>query len=187
MNNTEIESLAFERLINWLKERNEWRGISILDNRRQQVSTVNADIVATGGDLARPVFIEVKSTKAKERYWGRIVFGEILDALDAEKKGYDYYFAIVKIDKSEKGFSFIFPKNIHKEPFLSLEEMLRFTNGKYSYGIDFIVKYKIGKKNEFGDYEITYPEESEKVQPYKITKLIEQRWLLEKIAQDDRT
>ena len=129
-NNNETESNAIKLFINLMDNRYKDKGITFTDIHKSKTEEVNADVKATNKD-GKTTYFEIKSTKAKEKYWGRIAFGEIISALDAEIKGYKYFFVIIKIDESSNGITFIFPKNAEKKnPFLTLDEMLKYTNGK---------------------------------------------------------
>ena len=177
--NAETENSAVSLFIKYMERHNE--NATFKDIRRDPNKEANADIMATGEGYTK-TFFEIKSTKAKEKYWGRISFGEILSALDAVKKGYDYFFVIIRVEQTDNDFQFICPEKAKYRPCLTLEEMLTFTNGKFSFGIDFIVRY-----NTKGNNLLTYAEDTDDYQSYTIDNLKEKRVLIEMISKNDHS
>lgn len=178
--NAETETGAVSLFIK-IMEHNH-KNITFKDIRRDPNKEANADIMATGDGYAK-TFFEIKSTKAKEKYWGRIAFGEILSALDAAKKGYNYFFVIIRMGQTGNVCQFICPENAKYRPFLTLEEMLKYTNGKFSFGIDFIVRYNNAKDKKL----LAYAEDADNDQSYTIDNLKEKRALIEMISQNDHS
>lgn len=178
--NAETETSAVSWFIKYMEDHN--KNTTFKDIRRDPNKEANADIMATGEGYPK-TFYEIKSTKAKEKYWGRISFGEILSALDAVKKGYDYFFVIIRVGQKDNVFHFICPEKAKNRPVLTLEEMLTFTNGKFSFGIDFIVRYSKTKENKL----LAYAENTDDDQSYTIDNLKEKRVLIEMISKYDRS
>lgn len=178
--NAKTETSAVSSFIKYMEQEHHNKNITFKDIRRDPNKEANADIMATGEGYTK-TFYEIKSTKAKEKYWGRITFGEILSALDAVKKGYNYFFVIIRVGQKDNDFQFICPKKAKYHPFLTLEEMLTFTNGKFSFGIDFIVRYSNKKGNKL----LANAENTDDDQSYTIDNLKEKRVLIEMISKND--
>ena len=139
------EDAAIEFFIRFLEQEKGIDPIEINDIRaNRKDKKVNADIYVKENNT----YYEIKSTEAKDRYWGRIMFTEIISALEND----NYYFVILK-KGGKNGFQFIYPKGTQNKPFMTLNEMLKFTNRKDSYGIDFVVKYK-GKRGKDGELQL---------------------------------
>lgn len=178
--NAKTETSAVSSFIKYMEQEHHNKNITFKDIRRDPNKEANADIMATGEGYTK-TFYEIKSTKAKEKYWGRITFGEILSALDAVKKGYNYFFVIIRVGQTDNVFQFICSEKAKYRPFLTLEEMLTFTNGKFSFGIDFIVRYSNTKGNKL----LAYAEDTDDDQSYTIDNLKEKRVLIEMISKND--
>lgn len=128
-------------------------GKVISDIRKCKVGydSVFADYVVYDKIKKRKVFFEIKGTSKTEQYWGGVTFKELKSAI---KKGDDYYFAIICIDKTRKDPFIHLKRGDIDDPysvFLTLDEFLKFST-RASLGIQFVIKYPNGEE---GDIEPT--------------------------------
>lgn len=139
--NTSLEKAA---LVFLEKTLIEYKFTEIEDIHKNNDGPVFADYKAKS-KTGRETYFEIKSTQAETQSWGRISAKEIVSALKAVK--YDYFFVILHRlkDKDPNDFCFVCPDEL-SGPFLTLDEMLKYTTGNKYAGIDILVKYPKNKK-----------------------------------------
>ena len=139
--NTSLEKAALAFLKKTLTE-NKFKEIT--DIHKNNDGPVFADYKAIS-ITGKETYFEIKSTQAKKQSWGRISVKEIVSALNATK--YDYFFVILHRlkDKDPDDFCFVCPDE-QSSPFLTLDEMLKYTTGNKYAGIDILVKYPNNRK-----------------------------------------
>ncbi len=146
MNNNALEDECLVFFKEYLKNRKEFQMID--DNRNK--SDICADVIAKrigGGD----VYFEVKSTASKERIFNRITANEILSSLDADKKGYEYFFVVIHkaVGAKKYKYNIVYPQDAIHAPFMTLNEMLGFTErGKNFFAIDFQIHLMKGRQSK---------------------------------------
>lgn len=126
--------------------------ISDIRRRKEGYDSVFADYVVYDTERKKKAYFEIKGTSKTEQYWGGVTFKELKSAINANDE-YDYYFAIICIDKNRKDH-FVHPKrDSNDDPcgvFLTLDEFLPFTT-RASLGIQFIMKYPQGERGGLED------------------------------------
>lgn len=137
---TSLEKAALAFLENTL---NEKEFTNVKDIHKNNDGPVFADYMAISKS-GRKTYFEIKSTQAEIQSWGRISVKEIVSALSDK---YDYFFVILhrQKDKYPNDFCFVCPDE-QSGPFLTLDEMLRYTTGNKYAGIDILVKYPTNNK-----------------------------------------
>lgn len=149
MNNNALETECLIFFKEYLKNRNEFQMVD--DNRKK--SYICADVIAKrigGGE----VYFEVKSTARNDRIFNRISANEILSSLDADKRGYEYFFVVIHktVGAHKYKYNFVYHQDAIQAPFMTLNEMLGFTErGKNFFAIDFNIPLRKGRQSNRKD------------------------------------
>ena len=149
---SKLEQQCIDYLLDYLESQDEKSDI----HGNRHYKDVCADVKVKKRGSKKWTYFEVKSTEAKDRSWGRISSKELIDSLDAGKRRYEYFFVIIHHNKRGE-FSFVCPNdNCVNNPYLTLDDVLEYTDKTAYFGIDIKIKY--GKKKPKNNIWVVEPD-----------------------------